>query len=223
MSQFNASTYDIERPSGQCAFTGRTLQPGEIYMAALVEFQPPPAQAGDQSSAARAKAPVAKSLAAGLGLKRLDISLQAWEQNQRPPQMFSYWRSTIPQPNQKKKLFVDDDVLVNLFRRLADATQPERLAFRFVLGLILMRKKMLRYDGAARRTVNQSVTQPDGSIQMQELVQEWWTFTPKLDVSKGPLGKWNEQERLEMLNPQLDEAQIAQVHQQLNEILQAEL
>ncbi len=37
------------------------------------------------------------------------------------------------------------------------------------------------------------------------------------------MGKWNEQERLEMLNPQLDDAQIAQVHQQLNEILQAEL
>ena len=37
MSQFNAPTYDIERPSGQCTFTGQTLEPGEHYMAVLVE------------------------------------------------------------------------------------------------------------------------------------------------------------------------------------------
>ena len=65
--------------------------------------------------------------------------------------LFSHWESTVPQPNEKKKIFVDDAVLMNLLVRLADTDQPQRLAFRFVLALILMRKKLLRYEGAQKR------------------------------------------------------------------------
>ena len=52
---------------------------------------------------------------------------------------------------------------------------------------------------------------------------EYWLVTPKLDLTKGPLGKWNDDARMEMLNPQLDEAGIEQVTEQLSEILEGEL
>src|SRR5690606_30627423 len=138
MTQFNTPTYDIERPTGTCAFTGRVLEPGEAYMATLVELDEAEQQQSPQKT---------RTGAAILGFKRVDVSMEAWQQGQRPPRIFSYWKAVVAEPNQKKKLFVDDDVLLNLLRRLADATEPQRVAFRFVLALILMRRKMLRYDG----------------------------------------------------------------------------
>ncbi|MEX0655253.1 MAG: hypothetical protein WD534_01955 [Phycisphaeraceae bacterium] len=200
MSQFNATNYEVPRTTGVCTFTGRTLQPGEPYYATLVEVDPDTADA--------------PSLASALGMMRLDVSQEAWEQGRRPDRLFSFWKSTVPEPSEKKKLFVDDAVLMNLFRRLEDATQPQRQAFRYVLGLILMRKRLLRFDGAERRSV-----EVDG----EPAEQEWWKLTPKLDVNKGPMSKWNEQETIDLLDPQLDEAQIEQVTQQLGEILEAEL
>ena len=189
MSQFQSSSYDVERPTGTCAITGRTLEPDEAYIATLVED--------------------------GEDLKRMDICAAAWDEGNRPDNVFSYWRAVVPQPNQKKKLFVDDEVLMNLLRRLEDATQPQRVAFRFVLALILMRKKLVRYDRTDRRLINN----PAG----EEVEQDWWQLTPKLDLSKGPMGKWNDDEKIEVLDPHLDEQQTRNVTEQLSEILHAEL
>lgn len=125
MTQFNATNYSIARSTGQCAMTDQPLEPGTEYIATVVEE-------GDE-------------------LVRLDISLEAWESGQRPDQVFSYWRATVPEPNEKPKPFVDDAVLLDLLRRLADTEQPARQAFRFVLTLILMRKKLLRYDRTIER------------------------------------------------------------------------
>jgi len=215
MTQFNTPTYDIARPTGQCAFTGRTLEPGEEYMATLVEVLP-----SDDDDASTDEAQASRNdTAAAFGFRRVDVSLEAWRDGRRPDSLFSHWRATIPTPNEKKKLFVDDDVLLNLLRRLADADNDDRLAFRFVLALILMRKKMLRYDRSEKR----ETTVANEAGEKTTVEQEWWHMTPKLDPSKGPLGKWNDDETITVLNPQLDETQIAQVTEQLNEILNAEL
>lgn len=210
MSQFNTPSYEIPKTSGQCASTERELMPGEPYYAALVELTEE--QTADEASEA-SKDKAAEALRA-LGMCRLDVSIEAWEGGFRPDGLFSYWKSTVPEPNEKKKMFVDDAVLMNLLERLADATEPDRLAFRYVLALILMRKKLLRYDGNDPRTA-----EVDG----QEVEQTWWKLTPKLDLAKGPLGKWHPDVQLEVLDPKLDESRIEQVMTQLGEILQAEL
>lgn len=186
MSSFQSPPYQIDRPSGQCAATGRTLEPGETFVAALVE---------DESG----------------GLRRLDFSVEAWEAGPPPHTCFGVWRTTVPEPTRKRKPFVDDEVLMNLLRRLEDADQRQRLAFRFVLMLILMRKKLLRYDRTQREPG------PDGGE------REWWVLTPKADLSKGPLGKWSDSETIRVLDPHLDEAAIGEVTEQLGEILNAEL
>ncbi|MFA9477177.1 hypothetical protein ACERK3_02600 [Phycisphaerales bacterium AB-hyl4] len=225
MSQFNATNYEVPRTSGVCALTGRNLEPGEPYYATLVEIDSnaaaKPADESGESATPDAKSKAkadaksdAQSLANALGMMRLDVSQEAWEQGSRPERMFSYWKSTVPQPNEKKKLFVDDAVLMNLFRRLEDAREPQRQAFRYVLGLILMRKRLLRFDGAERR---------EAEVDGEAVEQEWWQLTPKVDVNKGPMSKWNEEETIELLDPRLDESQIEQVTQQLGEILEAEL
>ncbi|MFW6028171.1 MAG: hypothetical protein ACOC9Q_01440 [bacterium] len=212
MSQFNTPSYDIPRTTGICAKTGRALEPGEPYFATLVEIPPEQQQAaeGEQAQA---------SAAAALGMQRIDVSLEAWEEGFRPAHLFCFWKTTVPQPNEKKKLFVDDAVLMNLLRRLEDATEPQRLAFRYVLALILLRKKLLRFDTTERRTVEQE----NEAGQTETVEQEWWHFTPKQDVSKGHFGRWAEDETIVVLDPRLDEAQIEQVTYQLGEILEAEL
>lgn len=206
MTQFNNPSYEIPRTTGTCASTGRELQPGETYFATLVDvpLDQQPQAGGDGKSSA----------AAALGMQRLDVSREAWEGGYRPEHLFSYWKTTVRQPNEKKRLFVDDAVLMNLLVRLEDATEPQRLAFRYVLALILMRKKLLRFDGTDRESVEQ-----DG----ETIEQEWWLFTPKQDVSKGHFGRWAEDQAIRVLDPQLDESQIEQVTQQLGEILEAEL
>lgn len=209
MTQFNAPGYEIPRATGRCAKTGRTLEPGETYYAALVELSEE-----ELAQTADAQADKPANGASALGFKRVDVSKEAWEEGYRPPRLFGFWKSTVPEPNQKKKIFVDDAVLMSLLRRLEDATEPQRLAFRYVIALILMRKRLLRFDGTSRR---------DAVVDGQTIQQEWWRFTPKLDLSKGPLGKWNEEETIEVLDPQLEESRIEQVTQQLGEILEAEL
>ena len=187
MTSFNAPTYDISKPTGQCTFTGRVLEPGEAYVATLVDL-PEEAQEAEGASAA-----------ARLGFLRLDVSLEAWQDGKRPDAMFGHWKSSVPAPQAKKRLFVDDDVLMNMFVRLADTEQPRRLAFRFVIALILMRKKLLKYEGS-REEANDD-----------EAPVEVWSMTPK-----------GATEPHEVVNPNLDEEQIQEVTEQLSEILESE-
>jgi len=208
LSQFNTPSYEVPRTTGICAKTGRSLEPGETYFATLVEA--PPEEQPEQSGKQDAK----QNAAAALGMQRLDVSYEAWENGFRPAHLFSYWKTVVPQPNEKKKLFVDDAVLMNLLRRLEDAEQQQRLAFRYVLALILMRKKLLRFDNTERDTAEQ-----DG----EQVEREWWVFTPKQDVSKGHFGKWAEDDQIKVLDPHLDESQIEQVTHQLGEVLDGEL
>ena len=184
-----APSFDIERPSGVCGLTGRVFEPDEVYVATLVEVDEPIA---DQPGAI-------KTL-----LRRLDISLNAWQKGQRPPRLFCHWQAHQPTPEAKKRLLVDDDVLMNLHQRLEGTDDEQRLAFRFVLTLILMRKKLMHYESSMR----------------DESGKEWWTVAPKSRYKREPE---EDAPRFTVLNPRLDDAGIEQVTQQLGEILQGEL
>jgi hypothetical protein len=161
--------YEVSRPHGKCLVTGVTIEPGTRFMAALRET---PA-----------------------GFERLDVSLDAWPTFDRKD-VLAFWQTVMPSPQQtRKKLFVDDQVLCELFERLAQAVEPAKLNFRFVLGLILMRKRMIIYESSRVE---------DG--------REIWEVRFK-----------GREQRLDLLNPQLDEQQVSEVSQQLGEILNEEI
>jgi hypothetical protein len=101
----------------------------------------------------------------------------------------------VPEPTEKKKLLVDDEVLLEFFERLGEASERVKINFRFVLALILMRKRILKYQQTQLR---------DG--------QEIWI-----------MGQVREQTKHEVLNPRLDDAQIEEVSEQLSAILRSEL
>ena len=195
MSQLNTS-YDVQRPSGFCLATGRSLEPGEACYSALIDI---PADQREPNDA--------------LGMKRVDVSVSAWDQGFRPAGLFSFWRTTVPDPQEKKKTFVDDAMLMNLLVRLEDETDADRLALRYVVALILMRKKLLRYDGMDKQPGETPEASP----------REFWRMTPKADVTKGHFGKWDEDTSLRVLDPKLDAEGIERVTGQLGEVLEADL
>jgi hypothetical protein len=160
--------YDVSRPQGKCHVTGEAINPGDKFMAALRET---PA-----------------------GFERVDVSQNAWPQFDQKD-IVGFWQATMPLHEQKKKIFVDDEVLCDLFERLKDTVEPSKLNFRFVLGLILMRKKMLVYENSRTE---------DG--------KDIWVMHFK-----------GREDKLDLLNPRLDEAQVAEVSQQLGQILNEEL
>ena len=182
MSSFNAPPYDIQRSTGQCAFSGCKFEPGQAYMATLVEVN----ELGTASTAG------------GFSLKRLDVSMDAWQAGQRPEEVFCYWKTIVPVGEPKKKLFVDDEVLISLFDRLAGSDQQQRIAFRFLLALLLMRKKILKYEGSQKRPADQGD-------------HEWWQMRLK-----------GRDDTIDVLNPQLDEEKLQQVRDQLGQILETD-
>lgn len=208
-------TYDIQRPTGLCTVTGQPLEPGQPYIAVLVEFDDVPVEidanqgSSDAATSVQKKKPSTKrphsqkkdsAPIIHVGMKRVDISLEAWDQGHRPDRLFSFWRSTVPQPNEKKKLFVDDEVLIDLLMRLENHDQADRLAFRFVLAILLMRKKLLHFEKCEKRH----------SQSGQE--QEWWHMKFK-----------NGDQTIEVLNPQINDAETQQVAEQLGQILEIEI
>ncbi len=159
--------WEINKPLGQCHGTERKIEYGEEYFAALVDTEE--------------------------GLKRQDFCADYWESQK--PDVFCYWRTRLPDPGQKRQLFVDDQMLMAFFERLGKETEPEKINFRFVLALILMRKRILKYDET--KTVDD---------------QELW----RLRVV-------GEKQIVEVVNPHLDEEQIEQLSSQIGEILQTDL
>jgi hypothetical protein len=163
-----SGSYEVARARGQCVVCQTQIPPQQPLMAALRETT--------------------------TGFERLDVCLNCWEAFDKAD-LIGFWKTTMPLVEQKKRLFVDDEVLCQLFERLHDTTEPAKLNFRFVLGLILMRKRLIVYE--ASRT--------DGA-------KEIWQVRFK--------GK---EEVLDLLNPRLDESQILEVSNQLGEILNEEL
>jgi len=161
------ATWEIYKPSGECAATGTQIEYGDEYYGALVDSPE--------------------------GLVRKDYCAQYWEQEK--PVVYCYWKTRLPHPNQKKKVFVDDEMLMAFFDRLENDDQQDRVNFRFVLTLILMRKRRLKYEGSQVR---------DG--------HELWT-----------LRVTGQKRHVEVENPHLNEEQIEELSEQMGQVLHADL
>jgi len=159
--------WEVSKPLGQCSGTGKKIEYGEEYFAALVETEQ--------------------------GLQRRDFCVDYWQQNK--PAVFCYWKTKLPDPGRKKQIFVDDEMLMAFFERLEKETEQERINFRFVLMLVLMRKRRLKYDSSRTE---------DG--------REIW----RLRVV-------GENQFIDVINPHLDQQQIEQLSSQIGEILQVDL
>jgi hypothetical protein len=160
--------WEVSRSGGHCTRCNAGLAEGQDYYAVLVEVPG--------------------------GFERKDFCPNCWEGP--PADRFCFWKSRVPVREKKKQtLFVNEAVLTSFFERLGRQTDPVQLRFRFVLALMLMRKKLLRYEQTSR----------NGQ-------QEFWQMR---------LVKTNALHQVE--NPRMDEQQIAEVSAQLGVILRGDI
>ena len=144
-----------------CSVCGREFAPEEHYLSALFEE--------------------------GERFTRRDYCTGCW---QGPPEgSFSYWRGRRPPPQERPQRFVEDEDLVGLFVRLEGEQQPRRVAFRYLLGLLLVRKRLLRLVRSGGRGEPMVLAEPGGGG------------------------------RYEVPTPRLTEAELAQVSAQMAQVL----
>lgn len=64
------------------------------------------------------------------------------------PRPVGAWKTRRPRPVEKKKQAFDMESIQRMFEQLEDADSPAPLRLRFVLALLLWRKKALKFDGS---------------------------------------------------------------------------
>ncbi|MBX3425015.1 MAG: hypothetical protein KF688_04980 [Pirellulales bacterium] len=84
------------------------------------------------------------TLEAGI-LVRRDVAAEAW--TGPGPHVLAWWKCQALEAAAKPKL-APHEVLLNLFAELAD--QPAETEFRYVLGLLLIRRRLLRLEETRR-------------------------------------------------------------------------
>jgi hypothetical protein len=114
--------FQIQPNTRRCCVTGSELRPGERYYSVLVD------EAGK--------------------FVRRDFSEQAW---QGPPaEAFGFWAGKVSASPGPRRQPIDDEMLLDCFRRLEGQTDPARLNFRFVVALLLTRRRRLKFEEAVQ-------------------------------------------------------------------------
>jgi hypothetical protein len=108
--------YEVQSFTRHCRATGREFSPGEMYYSVLV--------------------------AEGAELKRYDYAADAW---QGPPaESIGFWKSQAPDKIGHRKHWAPNDVILQIFDELA--RQPDKQDMRYVLTLLLIRRRVFRLE-----------------------------------------------------------------------------
>jgi hypothetical protein len=108
--------FDIQRCTRKCFVTDRELQPGETYYSVLVVV--------------------------GADIVRRDYSAEAW--TKPPADSLGHWKSQMPGAGTKKKHWAPNDVMLHYFEQIAE--QPEQDDVRYVLALLMIRRRVVRQE-----------------------------------------------------------------------------
>jgi hypothetical protein len=112
--------FEVQRCTRHCHVTGRELQPNETFFSVLVSE--------------------------GTAVVRRDYASEAW---QGPPDgALGWWKSHLPSPQSKRLHWAPNDVMLELLEELAD--QPDKLDMRYVLALLLVRRRVARLEEMER-------------------------------------------------------------------------
>lgn len=108
--------YEVQRCTRQCAKTQRQLEPGETFFSVLTVD--------------------------GAEVVRHDFSAEAWE---GPPEgALGWWKSEMPTRDGKRMNLAPNEVMLELFEEMEK--QPELADMRYVLTLLLIRRRVMRLE-----------------------------------------------------------------------------
>jgi hypothetical protein len=108
--------YEVQRCSRRCSVTDRELKSGETCYSILV--------------------------ASGGEVVRQDFSAEAWKGP--PDNAIGWWKATVVDPSDGRLHWAPNDVMLHYFERLLE--DPAALDARYVLGLLLVRRRIARLE-----------------------------------------------------------------------------
>ncbi len=164
--------FEVQRCTRRCAATDRPLEPGDVCYSVL-EVQ-------------------------GADVVRRDYCRDAW--NGPPEAAFASWKSLVPEPTTKKIKLAPNDVLLELFDQLAD--RPDHQDMRYVLTLLLLRRRVLRLDVALEQNAVQDAPPMPGPA-----AESMTVYCPKRDATY----------EVPVVMPR--DARIDEIQEQLSELL----
>lgn len=162
--------FEIQRSTRRCASTERALKPGE-WCYSVLEVR-------------------------GADIIRKDFAASAWIGP--PADAFGWWKARVPEPHIKKIKLAPNEVLLELFDQLAE--QPQREDMRYVLALLLVRRRVLRLDGPALPAAKQSPADD---------VQTMTVFCPLREASYEVAVVMPSDERIDEIQQQLGELLVS--------------
>jgi hypothetical protein len=127
------TNYQFHGPARVCSASGRELHAGEKVYSLLRD------EAGQ--------------------FVRTDYAADAW--SGPSPGAVAWWAARIPEAGRLTKPTINDDVLVDCFEHLADTPDPARQKFRYVVALLLMRRKRFKFEDARKRDERESLVVRD--------------------------------------------------------------
>ena len=113
--------WEIKSRAHQCSRTGREFAEGEFFYTILVRE--------------------------GEGFLREDMSEEAWNERNENIQPFSFWRSKYEPPTPPPAEPLPRDDAEGLLRRLIQENDPTYSNVRYILALMLERKKLIKPRG----------------------------------------------------------------------------
>lgn len=168
----DASSIPVGKPTFVCAASGEPLPAGTPCVAAV----------RDNGQG---------------GFERMEFSTAAWSAGARPEGLLCWWRTTMPEPDARRRLVLDDEAIEEVFDRLAEDERPHRVAVRWLLAMIMLRKRRLRHLRIDRR---------EGT--------EVWLFARRGQDEGAP--------PTEVIHPQLDDEAIAALSDELSAVVNLE-
>ena len=165
--------FEVQRCTRCCAATNRALEPGDECYSVLE--------------------------IAGAEVVRKDYSPEAWKG--APDAAFGWWKSRVPEPTAKKIKLAPNDVLLKLFDQLADKSEQQDL--RYVLALLLVRRRVLRVDVPDERSTE------DGDTALIDRAEKMTLYCPKRDSTCEVAVAMPNSERIDEIQQQLSELLVA--------------
>jgi hypothetical protein len=166
--------FEVQRCTRRCAATDRALEPGDDCYSVLE--------------------------LAGADVIRKDFCSDAWKG--APETAFGWWKSRVPDLNAKKIKLAPNDVLLELFEKLAEPVEQQDL--RYVLALLLVRRRVLRVDVAHEFRAGES-----GEDGLNRANETMTLFCPKRDSTYEVPVAMPTGDRIDEIQQQLSELLIA--------------
>lgn len=110
----------VQPPTRVCAASGRPLAAGERVYSALTDE--------------------------GGGFVRRDYAADAWPGP--PAGAIAHWSGRVPAAHAPRKPTFNEELLLDCFRHLGDRPEADRAAFKYIVALLLMRRKRLKFEDA---------------------------------------------------------------------------